>query len=126
MYLKPSRAISTHLDLTGVCFFLPAPCGNQPLVAPACRAKGKRRRESHRRRTCRAVVRRKGWEFWSGRKGNWRDERGEGLVAGKKSKRIGTSIQPLAFSIFPHAPTCCGRRRMIPQFWEPKLHRFSR
>src|SRR2546423_14425782 len=43
MYLKPSRAISSHLDLSGVCFFLPAPSGNQPLVAPACRAKGKRR-----------------------------------------------------------------------------------
>src|SRR5205085_11616882 len=64
MYLKPSRAISTHLDLSGVCIFLPAPSGNQPLVAPACRAKAERRRESHRRRTCRTVVRRKGWEFF--------------------------------------------------------------
>src|SRR5438128_1002024 len=37
MYLKPSRAISTDLDLSRVCFFCHRPSAHHPLVAPEIR-----------------------------------------------------------------------------------------
>src|SRR5437879_3193405 len=41
-----SEAISSYLDLSGVCFFWPPSSGHHPLVAPTCRDETKWRRKS--------------------------------------------------------------------------------